>query len=94
MKLLFSLKASVTAGAEYPLHVACRYQTLSVIKLLGVDNISSHNNNGDNIFHMACRNEVVTFDLIEYIIEKLNLKQCRFHRRSKPGEESSTSSAL
>ena len=62
------LKQKTPLG-EFPIHIACKFQQLGAIKEVGVEGISELTSVGDNIFHSACRNPLVKYEVFKYLVE-------------------------
>ena len=71
-----SQKNQRTPSGEFPIHIACQYQYLEAIKEVGVEGISEHISTGENVFHSACRNYSVTYEVCKYLDEKLSKSLC------------------
>ncbi len=59
-------------NGEFPIHLACRHQDISAIKLIGKFGILAVAHNGDNILHCACRFQDRTMEDIEYLLQLVN----------------------
>lgn len=73
---------------EFPIHLACQYQILEPIKLIGMHGISESTSKSENVFHAACRNVTLTCEIFSYLegalgdVDKTSL----LHQRNENGD--------
>ena len=66
-----SLKQSNSKG-QFPIHLACQHPyAIPVMELVGYYGISETTTESDNIFHLACQSYLVTLEVIEHLVEKV-----------------------